>query len=82
MCYEILKLDFYNRFQHTTKIRMSKTRLRYILPILPKSMRTEYADNVWRSLKASKSNREMTKIVASSNDNNHNTQNTLMVVET
>ena len=51
MCYEVLSSVSTANFdaQRTSDV---EARLRYILPILPKSMRTEYADSVWRSLKA------------------------------
>ena len=50
MCYETLSAASTNGFdEHTSDV---EARLRYILQILPKSMRTEYADRVWDNLRA------------------------------
>ena len=55
MCYETLSAASTNGFdEHTSEKLLSdvEARLRYILQILPKSMRTEYADRVWDNLRA------------------------------
>ena len=50
ICYTILSWTSTAGFDKQTSD--VEARLRFIFPILPKSMRTEYADNVWRSLGA------------------------------
>ena len=50
ICYEVLRSASTAGFDAQNSD--VEARLRYILPILPKSMRTEYADSVWRSLEA------------------------------
>ena len=50
ICYEVLRSASTAGFDAQNSD--VEARLRYILPMLPKSMRIEYADGVWRSLGA------------------------------
>jgi len=45
------ELGFYGEFRRAADLGC-RSQIEIILPILPKSMRTEYADSVWRSLEA------------------------------